>query len=480
VSDIRDFRLWGRLAGAAACLLAAVLMLPHVAGTLQHGIAMVNFGWQVDFDEGVVLHSAYLISHGHNPYPSLRADRFVSSTYPPIYYLLLAGWDRISVTSLGFGRGLSLAGSIMAAAAVSWLAFRSGGGMWSGIAAGALFLGNGLVWVWGSFQKPDALALALELVGVCLMASRSSSWRYLAIGPLVMAFFTKQSAMAGLAASAIYMLMVHRKGAIGWLSAAGGLLLAGYLSLEMVSGGNYSLHTVVFQAAIPWRWTQLGQQVHRLLSNNGALAVAGLLGWAISWRYCQLRLFSLYGLVAMVETLAVNGRSGVNHGLLLIALPALVIFASLMPRLLSSSGRVEGKVGVALAALLVLAAGTSAPGTAWYSMGRMPEVADAARYREMARLVAEQPGLALSENTQVLLAAGKEVLFDDTFMMGWAARSGLWDEAAFVTMLRERRFGVLLFEKDPSRLSPAAQSAIAEFYRLAYRDYLNIWLPRRD
>jgi hypothetical protein len=65
-------------------------------------------------------------------------------------------------------------------------------------------------------------------------------------------------------------------------------------------------------------------------------------------------------------------------------------------------------------------------------------------------------------------------------MMGWAARSGLWDEAAFVTMLRERRFGVLLFEKDPSRLSPAAQSAIAEFYRLAYRDYLNIWLPRRD
>lgn len=469
---------WPRAVCIAACGLATLLMLPHVLSTFQHGMAMVVFPWQVDFDEGVVLHSAYLIARGQNPYPPLQPDRFVSSTYPPFYYLLLAAWQRLGDMGMGFGRALSLASSAVGAMAVAWVATRLGGGFWSGAAGAALFLGNGLVWVWGSFQKPDMMALAMELLGVCLMLGTGGSAPYLAVVPFLLAFFTKQTAVVGLVAAAIYMAAQRRGQFVRWSLLAVGLMALGYLTMELVSGRNYTLHIVEFQAAIPWRWSQLEHQLAKLWSNNGLLVAAGLLGWTLSWKYPRVRLLSIYGLVALVETFAINGRTATNYGLLLITLPTLSLFSALMPCLLSRGGRWEMAGATALAGLLVLAAATSAPGNRWYSMGRMPEVAVGTRYLEMARLVAAQPGPALSENSQILLAAGKQVLFDDTFMMGWAARSGLWDDTALVRMLRERQFGVLLFEKDPTRLSADAQAALAEAYYLAYRDYLNIWLPR--
>ncbi len=456
-------------------------MAPQVVGTLRHGLTMVAFPWQVDFDEGVVLHMAYLIAQGQNPYPALEPDRFVSSPYPPLYGLLVAIWQGTGRLDMGFGRALSLVSSVLAASATAWLAARVSRSPWAGIAAGSLFLGNGLVWVWGSFQKPDMLALALELVGLCMVATGRTRWQYGAVVPLVLAIFTKQSAVAGLAASAAYMVVTRRRGAVGWLGVVVGLVSASYAALEVASRGGYTLHTILLQAVIPWRWIELEYQLRKLWTNNGALALAGLVGWVLSWIYPRLRLMSFYGLVALLETGAINGRAGVNYGLLLPALPTLAIFSTAMPLALGLSKDPWSKAaGVGLAALLLLAAGTSASGERWYSLGRMPEVVDGTRYLEMTKLVAEQPGPALSENSQILLKAGKEVLFDDTFMMGWAARSGLWDGSAFVRMLEERRFGVLLFEKDPTRLDPRAQSAMGRSYYLAYRDYLNIWLPKRQ
>ncbi len=463
-----------------ACFAVAILIAPHILDSVRHSLAMVTFPWQVDFDEGVVLHSAYLISEGLNPYPGLKPSEFVSGTYPPLYYLLLAPWYRWVGLDMSFGRAVSLAATLMASLAIAWLVGRHGGGLLGAFAAGALFLGNGIVGVWGSFQKPDMLALALEVAGLALFAMGKGLWHHVAIVAFVLAFFTKQSALAGVAAVALYLLWESRARAFRWLALVAGSVLVGVVMLEAMTGGYYLLHVAAFQAAIPWRWTQLENQLNKLVANNGWLVVCGGVAWLLSWRERRLMLLSLYGFSALLTTLAINGRAGVNYGLLLAGLPALVIFSTVMPRVLLASQGWWKAWGAVLGLGMVLAAGTSSGLEHWYSMGRMPEVVHADQYAKMVRLVAEQPGPALSENSQVLLLAGKKVIFDDTFLMAWAARSGLWDDSELVRMLKDRQFGVLLFEKEPSRLSPEAQRAVWEGYYLAYRDYLNIWLPRKE
>src|SRR3954466_14943576 len=94
--------------GTVVLLVPVVLLLGRLALFAGHSAEMIAFPWQVDFDEGIVLHSSWLLAQGHNPYPANNPALFVSSVSPPLFYALNAIALKLWGLNLWSGRALSL------------------------------------------------------------------------------------------------------------------------------------------------------------------------------------------------------------------------------------------------------------------------------------------------------------------------------------------------------------------------------------
>src|SRR6476646_5048033 len=96
-----------------ALLLPVLLLLGRLSLFVTHSAEMVTFPWQIDFDEGVILHSSWLLEQGHTPYPPPGADHFISSVYPPLFYALNTIALKLAGLNLWSGRALSLLGTLL-------------------------------------------------------------------------------------------------------------------------------------------------------------------------------------------------------------------------------------------------------------------------------------------------------------------------------------------------------------------------------
>ena len=107
---------WLPAMGVAAL---GMLLLPRLVDYAQHSWAALFFPWQLDFDEGVNLNAAWLLSQGVNIYRPNPPDHFVSAMYPPLYYALNAAAMKLWGLSLFSGRLLTFI-SALGAGAMLW------------------------------------------------------------------------------------------------------------------------------------------------------------------------------------------------------------------------------------------------------------------------------------------------------------------------------------------------------------------------
>src|SRR4051794_13642617 len=198
---------------AAAGVALAVLLwqlVPRLGLFVEFNQTVLRYPWTIDYDEGVNIGSAYLLSQGQNPYGP-NHDGFVSTPYPPIHTVLGALILRVGGISLLGGRLLSLVATLATALLAAWLVACEAGqrfaGLLGGLLAAALFLALGPTIVWASFYKQDMLALALGLAGLCWIARWPAGRRvYGALPWLVLAVYTKQTAVTAPLAAILYLL----------------------------------------------------------------------------------------------------------------------------------------------------------------------------------------------------------------------------------------------------------------------------------
>ena len=329
------------------------------------------------------------------------------------------------------------------------------------------------------------LALALTVAGL-VWARRWSAWPGLlgAVILFALAFLTKQSALVGPAAAGLWLLA--RGGP--WRSFA--LVMAAFLVvpfglLNLALGGGLWLHLVVFQQ-IPWFFGQVRHQFNKVIETYPwLLAAAALaLGWLV-WRRPRWPWSPplCYLLAALPVTILINGRASVNYGLLLDLMAPLCLLVGLAAGAMSRATGWRLAPAAALSGLLLAQALIPNPPGEWYSQNRMPSDQRAERMENIAEMVEANEGLFLSEDIYILLRAGEEVEYDDTFMMARAAERGIWDEDRLIDDLEARRFTLILLEYDITnvprtpRWSPEALEALQENYDLLYRDVLFVHQP---
>ena len=409
--------------------------------------ALARWLWAVTLDgpviygEGAVAHAAllardrleYTVGARFGDVPPL----FTAANYPPLYFHLAGLGDPFLV-----GRAISIVATVAVAAAIGWRA-RTGGALVAGALAAA-WLASFPVAVWGAAVKPDLVALALT-VGAVLALSAPR----LADGPLVagalLGLAVTAKPTAGLPALALAVAIVMRGDPLGFLRyvAAGvGAALAVGFATRLPDKAMY-LHVVDWNALA---WTP-EQAVLLVLVAILTIGVPVLFALVLRAGPGPVLAY-LAGAAAIV---VLGGREGATINYLLdLAAAASCALAAIAPRLRASAifpavAAVQLVVAVVLLDPFGVVPGRAASTGAWSDPGRVA-------------LVRSLPsGLALVEDSGLLIATGREPAVDDLFLWSRLAERGdsFLEAERVLGAVRDRRFVVVVSETDLERIDTA-------------------------
>lgn len=516
--------------------------------------------------EGLILYESLLLKRGGDIYAPITPQRFISGPYPPIYYWLAAAVlpDALpdfstpaKVTSIFQpGRAISLVATIVAALLIPALVVFQGGyhrrgrralvaALLGGILGGALLLSLPQVMVWATRFRGDMLMIALTAAGLTAVAvgahntrngriAGCGSWAWLILGAACfsLAFFTKQTALAGPLAAAAYLLLLDWRAGLKWCAIMGVLVIVPFGLLDIATNHWFYLKMVDYHS-LPLRSLTLTRLLQFAFWEDEwplillALFYAGYIlfnlvrHWRTRQSYMTPMLLPLF-IVAALGTLPTGAVVGADHNHLLMSGLAIsagvgALVAYLLAELTGVGARYIAPLQVEppqagaryigplhgrrlYRALLWVAGGASAlllavylvftsEPSSWYNPDlTQPSVQQQEQLRKIVQNVHQNPGnLFFADDPGLLALAGKETPYDDPFTMTALAETGRWDEATYQSRLQNGEFALLLLSCDVTApascradtFTPGALEAIRAGYKVLFRDVMFTYAPRR-
>jgi hypothetical protein len=537
---------------AAACVLTLLWPLARFISTTA---AWLDYPYPRSGSEGLILYETLLVRQGSHPYVPITPEQFISGPYPPVYYWLAAwvlpahlpGFSEPYHVESFFrpGRVISLLAALVAAGLVVLLVVFDGGydrmrmgrrAVWlaamGGVMGGGLMLTLPQVMVWASRFRGDMLMVALTAAGLTCIAfarpnprlfSAQSLALMLGAGFFSLAFFTKQTALAGPIAAAAFLLLRDRKLGLRWCVLMGVMVVVPFVALDLLTGHWFYLKMVEYHS-LPLRVLTLTRLVQMafwedqwpliliaagyMLYRIGRLMGAGRTPWlamvskgpdrpALAGRAGHTSLLIPLFALASFATLPTGAVVGADHNhLLMSGLAISACVGALFARLLwkAGSGR-SGPVHLAVAAVaaslvVVYNLVTSAP-SSWYDADLLvPHPLVQEQMRLIVHNVRQHPATTFfSDDPGIIALAGKRTPYDDPFTMTALALQNRWDESAFRRMLRNGDFGLLVLSCDVINepqgcrsdiFTPGVRDAIRDGYQLLFRDVFYTYAPRRE
>jgi hypothetical protein len=505
----------------------------HSSRFVEHSSLALAFPLPLDGLEGTLLHEAWLWRAGEALYQPLQPDRFVSSPYPPMHYVLLAlfapaDWQGPHV--FFEGRFVSLGVSLITAFFLAALSLRQSRSLALAIVAVGLWLAFAPVQLWATRIKPDPLALTFTMAGLFVISfynpqdPRKSARRLLVPGValccFVAAYFTKQTAVVAPASVCLAFFLAASANALRrdrslkalwqdravWWSFGYGfsyLLMVGLIwaCLDLVTRGQYTFHIWGLHRSEWWSFELMSKFLELLAPSWPLLLLAliGLIKAGLALFRAQTieakQLIPACYMLAAPFTLFGAGEIGANHNHLLETHLALVLISTSLVGSLVHSLQIAWKEGQGQAklwqqsalacvgiGLLTLQFWNFVERPAWYGNQFDPLDNHSGRYLALIR---SQPGEVLADDVALLVAAGRPLRYDDPSTMGPAVESGVWDESHLIEEVRQQHFSVIMLPIGPKetvdakgRWTSAFLTALHESYKPLYRDRITTYVPR--
>jgi hypothetical protein len=488
-----------------------------------------------------------LVKRGGDIYSPITPERFISGPYPPVYYWLAAAilperlpdfsGPNAPASIFREGRIISLLAALLIAALVPLIVIFEGYHHRSrqrlliaaaaGLTGSMVFLTLPQTTVWATRFRGDMLTLAFTAAGLLCIAigSRSqlatreptsqtpSRFTFHVSAPFTLsaiffslAFFTKQTALAGPIAAAAYLLLRDWRLGLRWCLAMAGMVLVPFVALDLATGHWFflkmvSYHSLRLSEVTLTRLLQFAfweDQWPLILVALGYLSLrlyALVRGYRAGVRRQAPSLIALFALASclFLPTGAVIGADH-NHLLMSGLAVSLAVAASIAwaaNRLTVESSALPLPAIMSLAGVLlavVVYATVTSPPSSWYGPDlTVPAAEVQEQYRKIVYNVNRNPGaLFFSDDPGIIALAGKKTTYDDPFTMTALAAAGRWDEAAYRTMLREGKFGLLVLSCDVNTpqfcradtFTPGVLDAIRDGYQVLFRDIMYTYAPK--
>jgi hypothetical protein len=272
-----------------------------IAGVVALGVAghLALLLWsQHEFTpvESLVAIHANMLTHSEGLYYDLNRYPFTVSPYGPIFYAASGSLQRLGMRPYLSGRILSFAALL----AAFWLC-------WQGLeplirdryaraTAAILAASTSNVLFWGTVGQVDILACCFSLAAFATFLRyrerrevSSLAWSGVLV---VLAVFTKQTALAAGAAIGLTLLAEDRKRAAWWIAGVGVIGGGIALGLNAITHGGY-FSNAVFANMNPLAWFKFQQQARYLmLTGSGVILVAAVGAWHASRRTAPLYIYA--------------------------------------------------------------------------------------------------------------------------------------------------------------------------------------------
>ena len=518
-------RIVSAWAPAVVVGVLAVALFPRLLDYARHSWDVLNFPWQLDFDEGINLNASQLLSQGVNIYRPNPPDHFVSSMYPPFFFILNALVIKLGGLSLLSGRLLAFLGALCVGAALWVWVYVETRRHVAGFVSALLWFSLGPVYVWSTFYKQDLPALALGITGCALVAFSTRFRRgaaeqgegetnehprtpaaklppalhapgiFWAIVPLALSFWVKQSSLAPMAAVGLFILLKDWRLGVRWTAAAVGAVLLPFAALDLLLKGGLHTHVLAFDH-YGRSAARLGRNMGELWVQHWPLVLCGvfflllcIISPLLSATKFKPPLSLLYLFISAPAVLLSNSLPTANYNHLLDILAPLCLVLGVSLGITSRRvGETTSTPAVWLWAgsyvLILVLAGLQVatlynkPGWQWYTPLGIPLAERTARMEKLSVEVRQARGEVLSEDDWLLLRNGKRVLYDDPAAMAALANAGAWDQSTLLQDINRRKFSLVILQYDLTtetynpRWNNEALQALKANYEVRFRDVL--------
>jgi hypothetical protein len=488
--------------------IALLFMALHLAVYFVYAAHLIAFPFDYDQGEGFELNDTILLSQFQSPYRDNAVYPFYASNYPPLYHVILVPFAWLFGAEYWYGRLVSFLTTLITAAAIGYAVQRDTGQRIVALLSGCAFLASNYIYHIGPLFRQHISMIMLETLAVVVIAPLSQSARprrliLLSLALLLAAGYTKQLAVATVAAVFIWLFLRGVRRAIAWAipfaAIAGGL----FLLIDWSTGGQWWLNIITANV----NQYILGQYVGLLaqfVALHGALLLLAGLMLVYELYFDRLSVYSVWFVAAMLNTV-LAGKWGAGDSYFATAIAAMCILAGIfagrtlgnawrLPRLLAGMQRAMPALSVAVCAAFVLYSAAviklpldmpifaqiaqllglqsntkfpnfydSAGWTMGYAtLGQIPTAQDIANGWRIVEYAKADPRPILSEEAAFSFRSGKPVVTNPTQLLNLynnnTAERTLYDPAALIAMIEARAFSAVILRRE------IGQTAIIGFY----------------
>ena len=404
--------------------------------------------------ESIVASEADTLAHFSALYHDPNTYPYTISPYGPVFYCLSAFLQRCGCAPIQAGRLISF----LALFGVFWCVWRiltllveNHHARLTGI---LLVAASANVVAWGGIGQTDMLACFFSLAAFTTFLAwqqrplpRSSPHLYWCGAFVLLAVFTKQTAVAAFIAIAVQMFANNRRTARNWVVSVAIVAAITALTINTLTSGQYFANTVLANLN-PLSAIKLQQHIQQFLLATGGLLAVSLAGFTqtIQRRFTPLYLYSALALVIWLVTCPKIG-SELNYQIESAVLLSICAAAALdqlqfFPKLLANDVGWVPLLQIPLLLHLVLNFALSGKIVALRIAGeriRRSEIVELAPYLTPAH------GRVLSTNADLVLSA-KRPLEIDPLSYTLLTNAGRINPAPLLADLRAARFGTIILD----------------------------------
>ena len=494
--------LYGSLIGLALILLATQL-IPLLTDYVTTETRAIRYPYSIDYGEGPLLDQTLRMTRFENIYRgTLASPPFTISNYPPLFPLVQVPFAWIFGPAFWYGRLINFLAVLLSGLFLT-LTLKALTRDWIGpISAGLFLIGFPYLQHWALFNRIDELALVLSWAALfvsvrflgrlplgaeeggwktCLRQTLRSKAFWTAALLFVASIYTRQTYALAAPFAAFFWLIFGTRGsgrlrvlrAVLLGAVVGGVTLALFLILNLLTGGGFYLNIVVANVN-PFYWDTVKHyelEIYDRLGEMLFLAVLFLLCEAIRGAAGLLARFTQKGkqtaapvqpgpdpltswalvlpyLLAAAAGSITIGKDGSNVNYLLELCAGLSLAAGAMLAWAWQWKRlwVRGLVQLAVIALLALQA---AGMLNWVRNDFVTYMDDRESHQtelsSILQLLKEAPGPVLADEYMGLVPLAGKRLYLQPFEFKQLADAKVWDETPFLSDITSHKFDIILW-----------------------------------
>jgi len=225
-------------------LIVIIIYLSYFASLpIVRSIKTLTYQFQVDNVEGYLLDQALKLKDGKPIYTSINDYPYLVGTYAPVFPLINAFFLIFSEPTFFFGRLINLIAYLLISFFSGLIVYNHKKKLLASFLTIVIFLSSYSIYIWAPYYRVDFLAMLFGIIGIYVI---SKSKLNLSLLFFTLAFYTKQTEIAPIIATVIFLFITNYKTALKFIFKLCIIILNIFIILNLLTHNEYAKNAIVY------------------------------------------------------------------------------------------------------------------------------------------------------------------------------------------------------------------------------------------